>query len=97
MVSSSRLGEPGSTWVGGAASAPAFPRVGDSMVLDSVTGRENLSVENGAVPGQAIALVDGEHHPAAVREALDRLDAERGVAGGGLLRRGGEARPRLPR
>ena len=26
-----------------------------------------------------IALVDGEHHPAAVREALDSLDAERGV------------------
>ena len=32
-----------------------------------------------AVP--AIALVDGEHHPAAVRDALDALDAERGVAG----------------
>ena len=28
-----------------------------------------------------IALVDGEHHPAAVREALDALDAERGLAG----------------
>jgi cyclic 2,3-diphosphoglycerate synthetase len=28
-----------------------------------------------------IALVDGEHHPAAVRAALDRLDAERGLAG----------------
>ena len=32
------------------------------------------------MPRQAIVLVDGEHHPAAVREALDRLDAERGVA-----------------
>ena len=31
--------------------------------------------------GPVIALVDGEHHPAAVRAALDRLDAERGVAG----------------
>ena len=28
-----------------------------------------------------LALVDGEHHPAAVRDALARLDAERGVAG----------------
>ena len=27
-----------------------------------------------------IALVDGEHHPAAVRDALDALDSERGVA-----------------
>lgn len=27
-----------------------------------------------------IALVDGEHHPAAVRDVLDSLDAERGVA-----------------
>ena len=31
--------------------------------------------------GPVIALVDGEHHPGAVRETLDRLDAERGVAG----------------
>jgi cyclic 2,3-diphosphoglycerate synthetase len=31
--------------------------------------------------GPVIALVDGEHHPAAVRAALDRLDAERGLAG----------------
>jgi cyclic 2,3-diphosphoglycerate synthase len=29
----------------------------------------------------AIALVDGEHHPAAVREALDRVDRERGLVG----------------
>ena len=28
-----------------------------------------------------IALVDGEHHPAAVRDALDRLERERGLAG----------------
>ena len=28
-----------------------------------------------------IALVDGEHHPAAVREALERLEGERGLAG----------------
>jgi cyclic 2,3-diphosphoglycerate synthetase len=28
-----------------------------------------------------IALVDGEHHPAAVREVLDRLEHERGLAG----------------
>jgi cyclic 2,3-diphosphoglycerate synthase len=27
-----------------------------------------------------IALIDGEHHPPAVRSALDRLDTERGVA-----------------
>jgi cyclic 2,3-diphosphoglycerate synthase len=28
-----------------------------------------------------IALVDGEHHPAAVRDALDALERERGIAG----------------
>jgi cyclic 2,3-diphosphoglycerate synthetase len=28
-----------------------------------------------------LALVDGEHHPAAVRDALEQLDRERGVAG----------------
>ena len=31
--------------------------------------------------GPAIALIDGEHHPAAVRVALDRLEADRGLAG----------------
>jgi cyclic 2,3-diphosphoglycerate synthase len=31
--------------------------------------------------GPVIALVDGEHHPAAVRDALDRLERERGLAG----------------
>ncbi len=31
--------------------------------------------------GPVIALVDGEHHPAAVRELLDRLERERGLAG----------------
>lgn len=31
--------------------------------------------------GPAIALIDGEHHPAAVKEALDHLDAERGLVG----------------
>jgi cyclic 2,3-diphosphoglycerate synthetase len=36
-----------------------------------------LSRHNAAVA--VIALVDGEHHPAAVRAALDALDAERGV------------------
>jgi len=30
--------------------------------------------------GPVVALVDGEHHPAVVRDALARLDAERGVA-----------------
>ena len=30
--------------------------------------------------GPVIALVDGEHHPSAVRDALARLDSERGVA-----------------
>ena len=33
------------------------------------------------MPGAAIALIDGEHHPAAVVDALDRLAAERGLAG----------------
>lgn len=31
--------------------------------------------------GRVIALVDGEHHPSVVREALDELDARHGVAG----------------
>jgi cyclic 2,3-diphosphoglycerate synthase len=31
--------------------------------------------------GPVIALVDGEHHPSAVRDSLARLDAARGVAG----------------
>ena len=31
--------------------------------------------------GPVIALVDGEHHPGAVRDALDALAAERGLAG----------------
>jgi cyclic 2,3-diphosphoglycerate synthase len=31
--------------------------------------------------GPVIALIDGEHHPGAVADALDRLDAERGLAG----------------
>lgn len=30
--------------------------------------------------GPVVALIDGEHHPAAVRDALERLDRERGVA-----------------
>ena len=38
--------------------------------------RDNRPVNGGPV----IALVDGEHHPAAVREALDALDTARGVA-----------------
>jgi len=38
--------------------------------------------DNGSVPaGPVIALIDGEHHPAAVRAALERLDEVRGVAG----------------
>ena len=31
--------------------------------------------------GPVIALIDGEHHPPAVRDTLDRLHARRGVAG----------------
>jgi cyclic 2,3-diphosphoglycerate synthetase len=31
--------------------------------------------------GPVIALIDGEHHPAAVRETLDRVESERGLAG----------------
>ena len=31
--------------------------------------------------GPVIALIDGEHHPAAVSAALDRLERERGLAG----------------
>ncbi len=30
--------------------------------------------------GPVIALIDGEHHPPAVRDTLDRLHATRGVA-----------------
>ena len=35
----------------------------------------------GVPGGPVIALIDGEHHPSVSREALDRLDAERGIAG----------------
>lgn len=31
--------------------------------------------------GPVIALIDGEHHPSAVRDALDQIDRQRGVAG----------------
>lgn len=34
----------------------------------------------GVARGPVIALIDGEHHPAAVRPVLDHLHAERGVA-----------------
>jgi len=44
-------------------------------------------------PGPVIALIDGEHHPAAVRDALDRLEEERGLAG--VVFVGGEEK--LPR
>jgi len=43
----------------------------------SGSGGDNVGV---SPPGPVIALIDGEHHPPAVRDALDRLDAERGVA-----------------
>jgi cyclic 2,3-diphosphoglycerate synthase len=39
--------------------------------------RENQPVTDGPV----IALIDGEHHPPAVRELLDRIERERGLAG----------------
>ena len=42
-------------------------------------GEGEPSALEGAVP--VIALIDGEHHPPAVRDALDALDAERGLAG----------------
>jgi cyclic 2,3-diphosphoglycerate synthase len=38
--------------------------------------RHNARVSAGPV----IALIDGEHHPSAVRDALDRLERERGLA-----------------
>ena len=38
--------------------------------------------------GPVIALIDGEHHPPAVREVLDRLDRERGL--GAVVFCGGE-------
>ena len=44
-------------------------------------------------PGPVIALIDGEHHPAAVRDSLDRLEGERGLAG--VVFVGGEEK--LPR
>ena len=49
---------------------------------------------NARVP--AIALIDGEHHPRAVRDALDRLARAR-AGRRGLLRRRGEARAGLAR
>jgi cyclic 2,3-diphosphoglycerate synthase len=38
--------------------------------------------------GPVIALIDGEHHPPAVRDALERIERERGLAGVAFL--GGE-------
>ncbi|MFL5828199.1 MAG: hypothetical protein ACJ76V_16895 [Thermoleophilaceae bacterium] len=42
--------------------------------------------------GPVIALVDGEHHPSVVREALDRVQSDRGLAG--VLFCGGEEKVR---
>src|SRR5205809_443463 len=42
--------------------------------------------------GSLIGLGDGEHHPSAVRESLERLDAARGVAG--VIFCGGEEKVR---
>jgi cyclic 2,3-diphosphoglycerate synthase len=42
--------------------------------------------------GAVIAVIDGEHHPGAVRETLERLDAARGLAG--VLFAGGEEKLR---
>jgi cyclic 2,3-diphosphoglycerate synthetase len=42
----------------------------------------------GVAEGPVIALIDGEHHPAVVRDALERLDRERGLAAVGVC--GGE-------
>ena len=51
------------------------------MEPQSAAPGPNLTRDNGSVEDRAIILIDGEHHPAAVREALDRVDAERGIAG----------------
>ena len=58
----------------------------DTASISPVWGVRNvtepLARQNGRVSdGPVIALIDGEHHPAAVRSALDSLDAERGLAG----------------
>ena len=50
--------------------------LGDWRAARSGSG-ENTDVNDGPV----IALVDGEHHPAAVRDTLARLDRERSLAG----------------
>ena len=45
------------------------------------SGHNDLKRHNERVGrGPVIALIDGEHHPPAVRDTLDRLHAERGVA-----------------
>jgi cyclic 2,3-diphosphoglycerate synthase len=43
--------------------------------------RRPAASESGVADGPVIALIDGEHHPAAVREVLDRVERERGLAG----------------
>jgi len=52
------------------------------------------AVDNGAVPqGPVIALIDGEHHPPAVRDALERLAGARELAGVVLVGRGEKLPP----
>ena len=48
--------------------------------LPPATGstRADSARQCGRAPSPVIALIDGEHHPSAVREALDALERERG-------------------
>ena len=54
----------------------------DATTLLGLGAAERHYRENDLVgEGPVIALIDGEHHPPAVRDTLDRLDAARGLAG----------------
>ena len=63
------------------------PRGAAQLRSQHVQVREAQRFARGDRPGVGradavvIALVDGEHHPAAVRDALDALERERGIAG----------------
>ena len=72
------------------------PRTYEYEKDQSLLGRDGarLSRATAAVARPVIALIDGEHHPAAVRDALDRPRRESRAGRRGLLRRRGEARRR---
>jgi len=60
------------------AAAPTYRR-GTGRDPPAVAPQPSASHNARMERAPVIALIDGEHHPAAVRDALQRLDRERGV------------------